>query len=94
MADDGNTGDETPLIMGAQDMSYGSTINPSSRRIGYQLMEEIRPCLAEFLGVTLFVFLGTTSALSGNVVSSAMAHGLTIMLLIIAFGDIRYAQGV
>ncbi|XP_013063681.2 aquaporin-8-like isoform X1 [Biomphalaria glabrata] len=54
------------------------------------LEEYIRPCFAEFLGVTLFVFIGCTSVYNtgGNIVGIAFAHGLSIALLIIATGSI------
>ena len=94
MSDIDITGDDdTPLMIDEKDattLDSGVPTCTQSRRLGCRLMEEVRPCLAELFGVTMFVFLGTTSATSDNVVSVAMAHGLTIMLLIIAFGDLRY----
>uniref|UniRef100_A0A0B6ZT33 Aquaporin n=1 Tax=Arion vulgaris TaxID=1028688 RepID=A0A0B6ZT33_9EUPU len=49
----------------------------------------IRPCFTEFLGVALFVFIGTTAICSGRAVEGvALAHGLTIALLITATGSI------
>ncbi|KAH9519952.1 Aquaporin-8 [Bulinus truncatus] len=52
--------------------------------------EYIRPCFAEFLGLTLFVFIGCTSIYNtnGNIVGIALAHGLSIALLVIATGSI------
>nr|BDI24355.1 aquaporin-3 [Peronia verruculata] len=50
----------------------------------------IRPCIAEFIGVMLFVFIGTSAAVVNgtNIVAIALAHGLTIALLVIATGAI------
>ncbi|XP_059141591.1 aquaporin-8-like isoform X3 [Physella acuta] len=54
----------------------------------------IRPCFAEFLGVTLFVFIGCTSVegTGGNIVGIAIAHGFTIALLVTATGAISGGQ--
>lgn len=51
----------------------------------------IRPVIAEFVGVCLFVFVGVLSAngADGNIVAVALAHGLTIALLIMGLGAIR-----
>lgn len=60
--------------------------------------EYIRPSLAEFFGVTLFVCVGCLAVLqSGGQSTSvpfsgigiAVGHGLTIALLIAAMGDVR-----
>ncbi|KAL5018617.1 hypothetical protein ScPMuIL_004339 [Solemya velum] len=48
----------------------------------------ILPCSAEFFGVCLFVFVGCMSVQTGQVVTIALAHGLTIALLINGLGDI------
>ncbi|XP_052785985.1 aquaporin-8-like [Mya arenaria] len=48
----------------------------------------IRPALAEFVGVTLFVFVGCCALVSGDIVGAALGHGLTIALLIMGLGDI------
>ena len=55
--------------------------------------EYIRPCFAEFCGTTIFVFVGTMSSQSGNVLPIALAHGLAIFLLVTVYGHIRYEQG-
>lgn len=49
----------------------------------------LRPVLAEFLGMTLFVFVGCCSATSGDIVGVAMGHGLTIALLVMGLGSVR-----
>lgn len=50
----------------------------------------LRPCLTEFFGVAIFVFIGTTAACSSLAVEGiALAHGLTIALLVIGTGSIR-----
>ena len=49
----------------------------------------VRPCLAEFVGTTLFVFIGCMVVQTGDIVSIGLAHGLMIALLIMAFGNIR-----
>lgn len=48
----------------------------------------VKPVLAEFIGTTLFVFIGCCSGLSGSV-GVAFGHGLTIALLIMGLGSIR-----
>ncbi|XP_019614846.1 PREDICTED: aquaporin-8-like [Branchiostoma belcheri] len=54
----------------------------------------VMPCLAEFVGLLIFVFIGTMvtgySASAGSLwlLGVALAHGLTIALLIIAIGHI------
>ncbi|CAL1528817.1 unnamed protein product [Lymnaea stagnalis] len=53
----------------------------------------VRPCCAEFLGVALFVFIGCTSVYNTqNIVGVAIAHGLTIALLVTATGAISGGQ--
>ncbi|KAL4241104.1 cellular response to water deprivation [Mactra antiquata] len=47
-----------------------------------------RPILAEMVGVTLFVFVGVCSLVSGNITSAALGHGLLIALLISCFGEL------
>lgn len=70
----------------------------NSVRIFEQYM---RPALAEFFGVTLFVCVGClavtqsgSASAPGSVpfsgVSIALAHGLAIALLVCALGDVRY----
>ena len=50
----------------------------------------IRPILAEMVGVTLFVFVGCCSLVTNDIVAAALGHGLTIALLIMGLGEIRY----
>jgi aquaporin Z len=49
-----------------------------------------RVILAEFLGTFALVFMGAGAAAAlgpGNVPAVALAHGLTIMAFVAAFGD-------
>lgn len=48
----------------------------------------LRPILAETVGVTLFVFVGCCSLVSGQLVNAALGHGLTIAILIMGLGEI------
>ncbi|BFZ02854.1 hypothetical protein BsWGS_05893 [Bradybaena similaris] len=53
----------------------------------------LRPCLTEFFGVAIFVFIGTSAACSPLAVEGvALAHGLTIALLVIGTGSISGAH--
>ena len=63
--------------------------SPSNQR-----KANLRACLAELVGVALFVFIGTmavgsTKAGDGTTLAVAAAHGLTIGLLIAGFGELR-----
>jgi len=74
MAEDGET---TPLLENdAQDAGPAGPIGL------------FRKCASELLATALFVFIGTVSVATGNNLLIAIAHGLTITLLITAFGDI------
>lgn len=56
----------------------------------------MRPCVAEALQLTIFVFVGTTAVCVGattDLTGIAIAHGLTIALLIMGFGAIRSGHG-
>ncbi|CAH1273790.1 AQP8 [Branchiostoma lanceolatum] len=53
----------------------------------------VMPCIAEFVGLVIFVFIGTMvtgNTAAGNLwlISIALAHGLTIALLIVSIGHI------
>uniref|UniRef100_A0A0K0EPG6 Aquaporin n=1 Tax=Strongyloides stercoralis TaxID=6248 RepID=A0A0K0EPG6_STRER len=48
----------------------------------------INKVAAEYVGCLIFVFIGSVSALNGNTVSVAFAHGLTIFAGVSAFGGI------
>ncbi|XP_033752227.1 aquaporin-8-like isoform X2 [Pecten maximus] len=50
----------------------------------------VRPVLAEFIGTTLFVFIGVMSATQpgASLATVGLAHGLTIALLIMGLGKI------
>ncbi|ESP03879.1 hypothetical protein LOTGIDRAFT_156476 [Lottia gigantea] len=62
----------------------------------------VRPCIAEFVGVSFFVFIGTmvvqdSSGLPdkdfrANAVAIALCHGMTIAVLVIALGSISGAH--
>ena len=44
---------------------------------------------SEFLTTAIFVFIGTMSFVQESLIGIAVAHGLTISLLVITFGRIR-----
>ena len=50
---------------------------------------KVRPVIAEFVGVTMFVFVGTMVVQTGNIVAIGLAHGFFIALLIMGLGCIR-----
>jgi len=56
----------------------------------------IRKCLAEFVGDVIFVFIGSLSTAptetGGGVLLPAMAHGMTIALLVMSLGHISGAH--
>lgn len=54
----------------------------------------IQPCVAEFIGIVLFVFIGVVAAtVKGTLlIDVALAHGFTITLLVVALGHIRYVS--
>lgn len=54
-----------------------------------RLIEVARPGVTEMVATALFVFIGTMSVATGNSLQIALAHGLTITLLIAAVSDIR-----
>ena len=53
----------------------------------------LRPCLAEFVGTTLFVFAGILSADSANedtaIVNVALGHGLALFVMVAATAAVR-----
>ena len=49
----------------------------------------VKPCVAEGVGVCLFVFVGCLALGSGNIAGAAIGHGFMIALLIIGLGEIR-----
>ncbi len=52
-----------------------------------------RALVAEFVGTFALVFIGAgTVAVSGNLVAIALAHGLTLMVMIYAYGHISGAH--
>lgn len=48
----------------------------------------VQPCIAELLGVAFFVFIGTASIATGNLLAEAVAHGLALALVIGSLGII------
>jgi len=53
-----------------------------------KFLRAIRPCLAELVGVALFVFVGCLSVQDKSATSIALAHGVAIIVLISCFGHI------
>lgn len=60
-------------------------------------LDTARQCLAELVGDLVFVFIGSLAAGTGSIITgsataltAAFGHGLTIALLIISIGHIRY----
>lgn len=53
----------------------------------------VQPCLAELLGTSLFVFVGCASSVGNagmsGVTQPALAHGLTLAVMIAMFGQVR-----
>lgn len=53
----------------------------------------VQPCLAELLGTSLFVFAGCASVIgnagTSGVIQPALAHGLTLAVMISMFGQVR-----
>lgn len=53
----------------------------------------VQPCLAELLGTSLFVFVGCASIVGNagmsGVTQPALAHGLTLGVMIVMFGQVR-----
>lgn len=54
-----------------------------------QMENNFRPLLSEFIGVTVFVFVGTLVVQTGDIVAIGLAHGFMIALLIMGLGKIR-----
>ena len=50
----------------------------------------LRPCLAELVGVALFVFIGTMAVNVQNNLAIALAHGLAIVVLVMSTANIRW----
>ena len=59
----------------------------------------VQPCMAEFIGTMMFVFIGCMSVQDPvdsvtkdmpNAAAVAVAHGFTIVLLAVMFGGIRF----
>jgi len=48
----------------------------------------LRPCLAELVGVALFVFIGTMAVNVQNNLAIALAHGLAIVVLVMSTANI------
>lgn len=53
-----------------------------------KVVRAIRPCLAEFIGVAIFVFIGCLSVQDKNPIAIAVAHGLAIVVLVALFGHV------
>lgn len=50
----------------------------------------VKPCVAECVGVCLFVFVGCLALSSGDLAGAAIGHGFMIALLIMGLGEVRY----
>lgn len=66
---------------------FDPLINHGARESFYH--KTIRPSLAEFIGTTVFVFVGCMAVQTNDVESIALAHGLAIALLVTGLGKIR-----
>lgn len=71
-------GEGTPLLVSVSNISFK---NENFEKV-------FRPVLAEFVGVTVFVFVGTMVVQTNDIVSIGLAHGLMIALLIMGLGNI------
>lgn len=59
------------------------------RRIGGFSAGVFRPFCAELVATSLFVFVGTMAVQTRDFLLIALAHGLTVALLVVAFNDVR-----
>ncbi|XP_035001919.1 aquaporin-8-like [Hippoglossus stenolepis] len=77
----GEVGEEVEEVEGARN---------DNNRCMYEMY--VQPCLAELFGTSLFVFVGCASVIGNNgsngVLQPALAHGLTLGVLIMVFGQI------
>ena len=70
-------------------ISFSNRSNPF-QHVCLSIFQYVRPCIAEMLQLVIFVFIGTLSVANrGGIVGIAIAHGLTIALLVAGFGGIR-----
>ena len=81
--------EQEPLLNSRQGNGYED--KSEMRIVSESFFEQtIRPCLGEFIGVALFVFVGTMSVSgAGGILGVAVAHGLMIALLVAALGNVR-----
>lgn len=78
-----------PLINRRIQRGYEDKSDIGIESAGGFFEQSIRPCLGEFFGVTLFVFIGTMAVSgAGGLVGVAIAHGLMIALLVAALGNV------
>lgn len=74
--------------MGEMETDASSTHNKSGVFERY-----VQPCVAEMFGTTAFVFVGCASVMgslgTSGVLQPAVAHGLTLGVMIALFGQIR-----
>lgn len=64
------------------------------RHAGRLIFERyVQPCLGELLGTSLFVFVGCASVVGNagmsGVTQPALAHGLSLGVMIVMFGHVR-----
>jgi len=77
---------EGKRAMESLDMKEGGG---ATNRASNPKMKLIRSCIVEFTGDLIFIFIGALSATAGyGALSAALAHGITIFVLIAAMGHI------
>ncbi|GFR99371.1 aquaporin-8-like [Elysia marginata] len=78
-----------PLLNSRNQVGYEDKSDMRIEPAGGFFEQTVRPCLGEFFGVTLFVFIGTMSVNgAGGLLGVAIAHGLMIALLVAALGSV------
>ncbi|KAM8887776.1 aquaporin-8-like [Synchiropus picturatus] len=62
----------------------------SVRKTSGVFQQYLQPCLVELFGTSLFVFVGCSSVIGSDAITPpALAHGLTLVVLITVFGPVR-----
>lgn len=76
--------------LNVDEMYNSNDKNPLVPDVHQRLYQKLfQPALAEFVGVTLFVFVGCMAVQTGELSAVGLTHGLTIALLIMGLGNIR-----
>ena len=52
---------------------------------------QVQPCLAEFIGTMMLVFVGAMVVRTDNILAIAAGHGFILAAICAAFGGIRYS---